>query len=147
MKNGMINLLLKRKSIFFLISLHDYNFYGPVVIAFQCEDHPSQIWSWNTTDGTVRSNSSDKCLTVPMELEVWSGPLTGGSQAVVLLNRADSGSEEMTVKWIDIGFPSNRSAKVRDLWAHRDLGIFTNNYTSPKIDSHTVIMLNITLVP
>jgi alpha-galactosidase len=78
-------------------------------------------------------------------LEIWAGPLTGGSQAVVLLNRADGGSSEITVNWSDIGFPVDHSAKVRDLWAHQDVGVFTGNYTSPKIDPHAVMMLNITL--
>ncbi len=79
------------------------------------------------------------------ELEVWAGPLLGGSQAVVLLNLADNGSEAITVKWSDIGFPVDHSATIRDLWAHQDLGVFIGNYTSPKIDSHAVMMLNITL--
>lgn len=103
------------------------------------------MWTWNVTDGTIRSNSSDQCLTVPQELEVSAAPLSSGSQAVVLFNRADSGSEEITVQWTDIGFPPDHSAIVRDLWARKNLGIFTGNYTSSKIDSHAVIMLNITL--
>ncbi len=84
-------------------------------------------------------------LTIKPELEVWAGPLSGGSQAVVLFNRADNGSQEITVKWSDIGFAVDHSAVVRDLWARKDIGIFTGNYTSPKIDSHAVMMLNITL--
>jgi len=84
-------------------------------------------------------------LVVKPELEIWAGPLSGGSQAIVLFNRADNGSAEITVKWSDIGFSADRPAKVRDLWAHQDLGVFTGNYTSPKIDSHSVMMLNITL--
>ena len=61
------------------------------------------------------------------------------------LNRGDSDNERITVKWSDIGFPVGHSATVRDLWAHQDLGVFTGNYTSPKIDPHAVMMLNITL--
>jgi alpha-galactosidase len=72
-------------------------------------------------------------------------PSPSPSQAVLLLNRADSGSEEITVKWSDIGFPVDHPAVVRDLWAHKDIGIFTGSYTSPNIDSHAVMMLNITL--
>ncbi len=40
---------------------------------------------------------------------------------------------------------SDHSAIVRDLWARKVIGIFTGNYTSPKIDSHAVMILNITL--
>ncbi len=128
-----------------MISLEILNYFGPSVYALQCVGAFREKWIWDATEGTVRSRSSDKCLTVPLELEVWAGPLSGGSQAVVLLNRGGGGSEEITVKWSDIGFPVDHPAVVRDLWVRKDIGIFTGNYTSPKIDSHAVMMLNITL--
>jgi alpha-galactosidase len=71
--------------------------------------------------------------------------LTGGSQAVVLLNRGSIGSEPITVKWTDIGFPANKSATVRDLWAHQNLGSYRGSFTSPYINFQSVMMLNITL--
>ena len=122
-----------------------YNFDGPVVQTFQCNQQDNQRWIWNATDGTVRSKGNNECLTVQPELEIWAGPLFGGSQAVVLLNRGDSDSEKITVNWTDIGFPADHSATIRDLWAHDDLGTFTGSYTSPNINSHAVMMLNITL--
>ena len=122
-----------------------YRFDGPDVFADGCNKQDNQMWIWNATDGTLRSKHNGRCLTVQPELEVWAGPLSGGSQAVVLLNLGNSGSEQMTVKWADIGFPIDHSTIVRDLWARKDIGIFTGNYTSPKIDPHAVIMLNITL--
>ncbi len=122
-----------------------HNSYGPSVYALICTKHVNQRWIWNAEDGTLKSESSNECLTVPWELETWAGPLSGGSQAVVLINRSGNGSEEITVKWSDIGFPPDHPAMVRDLWAHKDIGIFTDHYTSPKIDSHAVMMLNITL--
>jgi hypothetical protein len=128
-----------------LISLEVHNSYGPNVYALVCNKRVNQKWIWNATDGTVKSQSSGQCLTIPLELEVWAGPLSGGSQAVVLLNRGDSNNDQITVKWSDIGFPVDHPAVVRDLWAHKDIGIFTSNYTSPNIDSHAVMMLNITL--
>jgi len=127
-----------------LNSLTLAGFYGPNLVAYTCNGKDDQVWSWNETDGTLRSKPMGQYLTVKPEVEVWAGPLTGGSQAVVLLNRGDSGSSEITVNWTDIGFPVDHSASVRDLWAHQDLGIFTGYYTSPKIDSHVVMMLNIT---
>ncbi len=118
---------------------------GPDVILYTCNGKDNQIWTWNETDGTMKAKPRSQYLTVKPELEIWAGPLLGGSQAVVLFNRADNGSAAITVKWSDIGFPIDHPAKVRDLWAHQDLGVFTGNYTSPKIDSHSVMMLNITL--
>jgi hypothetical protein len=118
---------------------------GPNIQSHVCNKQDNEMWIWSPTDGTVRSNHTGKCLTTLPELEVWAGPLFGGSQAVVLLNRGDSGSEQITVNWTDIGFPIDHPATIRDLWAHKDLGIFTGSYTSPNIDPHAVMMLNITL--
>ncbi|CAF4367300.1 unnamed protein product, partial [Rotaria sordida] len=61
-----------------------------------------------------------------------------------LLNRSNSGRETITVKWTDIGFSNDQAAVVRDLWARKDLGIFTGSFTSPSINYHSVIMLKIT---
>ncbi len=121
-----------------------YEFDGPSVEVYSCNKRDNQIWIWNATDGTVRSQHSGQYLIVQQELEVWAAPLSDGSQAVVLLNRGDSNNDQITVQWTDIGFPIDHSAVVRDLWAHKDIGIFTGNYTSSKIDSHAVMMLKIT---
>ena len=103
------------------------------------------MWSWNETDQTLISKPRGQYLTVQPDLAIWTGPLTGGSQAVVLLNRGDTDSSEITVNWTDIGFPVDHSATVRDLWVHQDVGVFTGHYTSPRIDPHAVMMINITL--
>ncbi len=118
---------------------------GPNVNAVSCKKLDSQVWKWNSADGTVRSEYNNQCLTVQQDIEVWAGPLAGGSQAVLLLNRGTSGSEPITVKWTDIGFPADKAATIRDLWAHKDLGSFTGSYTSPNIDFHSVMLFNITL--
>ena len=94
---------------------------------------------------TVRRFRNGQCLTVRETLEIWAGPLQDGSQAVVLFNRNNNGSEPITVKWTDIGFHQDHSAIVRDLWARQDIGTFTGSYTSPNINPHEVIMLKITL--
>ncbi len=117
---------------------------GANVHTSTCISQSYQQWVLNSTDETFRNKHTGLCLITQQELEVWADPLSDGSQAVVLLNRGDSGSSEITVNWTDIGFPVDHSASVRDLWAHQDLGIFTGYYTSPKIDSHVVMMLNIT---
>ncbi|CAF0787554.1 unnamed protein product [Adineta steineri] len=122
-----------------------YNFDGPNVDADSCNKQDNQAWIWNTTDGTLQSKHNGECLALIPELEIWAGPLSDGSQAVLLFNRGDIGSEPITVKWSDIDFPMDHSAVVRDLWARQDLGTFTGSYTSPNIDHHGVMMLKITL--
>lgn len=121
-----------------------FNFAGPNVDAFTCNKQDNQAWIWSSTDGTVRSKHNNECLTSLSALEVWAGPLKDGSQAVLLLNRANSGSQPITVQWSDIGFPADHAATVRDLWSHADIGTFTGNYTSPNIDAHSSMMLKIT---
>ncbi len=118
---------------------------GPNLETFSCYNKSDQFWIWNATDGTFRNKGNHLYVTVKLELEIWAGPLLGGSQAVVLLNRGENNNEQITVNWNDIGFPKDHPATVRDLWARKEIGIFTGNFTSPNLDSHAVIMLNITL--
>jgi alpha-galactosidase len=74
--------------------------------------------------------------------EVWSKALSDGSRAVILFNRGPEESE-VNVSWEQIAYPSHLSAKVRDLWAHQDLGPFHGTY-SAKVPSHSVVMVRIT---
>jgi len=75
------------------------------------------------------------------ELEVWSKSLADGSRAVILFNRQAS-ETEVKVTWEDIGYPAHLSARVRDLWAHRDLGASTGSF-SARVASHSVVMVKI----
>ena len=128
-----------------MISLDVFDLDNPTIVTYMCNEQDTQRWIWNAADGTLRSKLGNQCLMIQPELGVWAVPLQGGSQAVVLFNRGDNGREEITVKWTDIGFSADHSAVVRDLWAHQDLGVFVGNYTSPKIDAHAMVLLNITL--
>jgi alpha-galactosidase len=75
-------------------------------------------------------------------LEIWSKEMTGtNTRAVALFNRT-TGSANITVKWSQIGLPAG-SANVRDLWAGKDLGAFTDQYTANAVAGHSVAMLKI----
>jgi len=52
--------------------------------------------------------------------EIWTKPLSGGRQAVLLLNR---GEQPTAIKaaWAQLGWPAATRAGIRDVWAHRDL--------------------------
>jgi alpha-galactosidase len=76
------------------------------------------------------------------DLEVWAKTLADGSRAVILFNRS-SAEAPISVAWDEIGYPAHLSAKIRDLWAHQDVGSFTGTY-SAKVPSHAVVMLKIT---
>jgi alpha-galactosidase len=75
------------------------------------------------------------------DLEVWSKELGDGSRAVILLNRG-SGENEISFKWDEIGYPNQLSAKVRDLWAHKDAGQFAGGYKAT-VASHAVVMVRV----
>ena len=75
------------------------------------------------------------------DLEVWAKTLADGNRAVILLNRGTAESD-ISVAWEDIGYPTHLSAKVRDLWAHKDVGTSTGSY-SAKVPSHAVVMVKI----
>ena len=76
--------------------------------------------------------------------DVWAGPLTDGSFAVILLNR---GYTPTSIKayWSDIGLASSQKATVRDLWAHKDIGTMSGSVTA-LVESHGVAMYRITPV-
>ena len=109
-----------------------------------CKKHDRNIWMWNKRDGELRNTNTNQCLTVQQSIEIWAGPLSDGSQAVLLLNRNSTSSEVITVKWTDLSWPANQWARVRDLWVRQDVGMFFGSYTSPNIERHAVQMLKIT---
>ena len=74
-------------------------------------------------------------------LEVWARQLADGGRAVALLNRT-AAEANITVSWTDLGYPDHVPAKVRDLWAHKDLGEKTGNF-SAAVPSHGVVMVRI----
>jgi len=74
-------------------------------------------------------------------LEVWARQLADGGRVVALLNRT-AAEANITVSWTDLGYPDHVPAKVRDLWAHKDLGEKTGNF-SAAVPSHGVVMVRI----
>ena len=72
-------------------------------------------------------------------LEIWTKPLADGGKAVGLFNR-ERHVLTMTLRLKEIGITG--PAKLRDLWAHRDLGSFTGSYTA-RVPGHGVILLKV----
>ncbi len=76
------------------------------------------------------------------DLEVWSRPIADGSRAVILFNRGAE-TKDIAVDWTALGYPAHLSAKIRDLWQHKDLGTFTGKFSAPVV-SHGVVMVRVT---
>ena len=117
---------------------------GPNVDVRTCNLQDNQQWILNYTDQTGRNKRNGFCLTAQQELEIWAGPLSNNSKAVVLFNRGDYGEEPIFLTWAEIGLPMNQSAIVRDLWAQKDLGKYTGYLRSRNITAHSSIMFKIT---
>jgi len=69
-------------------------------------------------------------------VEVWSGELSGKSYGVILFNR-NAGNETIAAQWTDLGLTPTARYTLRDLWAHKDIGVFAGNY-STLVESHSV---------
>jgi alpha-galactosidase len=86
--------------------------------------------------GYKRTTSNDEGL------EVWAGPLAEGHVAVVLFNRSPTAGN-ITAIWKDVGIDSDTTAMlVKDLWAHKLLGIQSGSITA-MVDSHDVVALRL----
>jgi len=85
-----------------------------------------------------------KKVTSDSTKDVWAGPMSDESFAVLLLNRGNE-TTAITANWKDFGLDPSKEANVRDLWAHKDLpmakGSVTANYN---VDKHDVFMFRIT---
>lgn len=73
--------------------------------------------------------------------EIWIKPLAGGGRAVLLFNRG-SKPARIAIDWKQLDYPANTKLNVRDLWAHRDLGMMKSRYEADVLP-HDVVMLRL----
>jgi len=73
-------------------------------------------------------------------LQVWEKLNGDGRYSVAFFNLGKSAAS-VTVNWSTLGFEG--SAKVRNLWAHRDLGSFSNSYTAASVPSDGSVLLQV----
>jgi alpha-galactosidase len=71
--------------------------------------------------------------------ELWMRPLENGDLAVALFNRSDR-MVSISAIWELLGLKGKH--KIRDLWAHQDLGSFRDAY-SAQVPVHGVVLLRI----
>jgi alpha-galactosidase len=72
-------------------------------------------------------------------IEIWEKPLSGGAKAVALFNRGES-VWPITLDLKSVGF--SQGAKLRDLWAGKDVQSTNGSYTAP-VPSHGAVLLRI----
>jgi alpha-galactosidase len=95
-----------------------------------------------TIAGDLRGNFTDGG-------QIWSRPLSGGRWAVILYN------SNIVVEWAEVvfefsstnmpGWPQGEtSASLRDLWAHKELGTFQDQFSSGYLGAHESVFLLVT---
>lgn len=72
-------------------------------------------------------------------LEIWARPLADKNEAVGLFNRGES-NLNVTLHLASVG--NQHTARIRDLWEHKDLGTITDSYTA-EVPKHGVVMLKL----
>jgi alpha-galactosidase len=75
------------------------------------------------------------------DAEVWMRPLKGGGRAIVLLNRGKD-ARKIEANWEQLLYPAGLTARVRDLWQHKDLGP-AKGHVGAVVGGHAVVMLTI----
>ena len=71
------------------------------------------------------------------KLEVWTRPLADGRVAAGLFNRGKERAS-VTARWADLGIRGR--VRVRDAWARKDLGSFTDSFTI-EVEPHGVALV------
>ncbi|MDX2021743.1 MAG: NPCBM/NEW2 domain-containing protein [Deltaproteobacteria bacterium] len=72
--------------------------------------------------------------------EVWSRPLHDGGVAVALYNRGPVG-RDVALRFSEVGLSGKQ--QLRDLWQRKDLGAFSDVYTT-HVPQHGAVMLKVT---
>lgn len=80
-------------------------------------------------------------LSTKTNRQVWFSLNADDSYTVALFNLGQTDAD-MTVNWADLGLDG--AAKVRDLWAHKDLGQFASGFTAKDVPIHGVRLLKVT---
>ncbi len=83
-----------------------------------------------------------KKLKTSGDTEVWGGPLSNESYAVILLNRGDINAT-VVMDWSDLNLEKGKMYNVRDLWNRTDLGSIKDQVSSSVL-SHGVKMYRLT---
>jgi alpha-galactosidase len=73
--------------------------------------------------------------------EVWVKPLAGSGRALVLFNRGDAPAT-IRATAEQLGYPPSVRARVRDLWAHKDLSRWSGSIQAT-VEPHGVAMFRI----
>ncbi|QAY75340.1 glycoside hydrolase family 27 protein [Sphingosinicella sp. BN140058] len=73
--------------------------------------------------------------------ETWSKPMADGGRTLLFWNRGETPAR-IEATWEQLGLPRSLSLRVRDLWAHKDLGRRKGSYAA-EVAPHGVAMVRL----
>lgn len=128
-----------------------YDFQGPVVQLYGCNGGPNQKFDFNADTTLTDETNTKHCLTANKDpiassgYQMWAKAQAQGAQAVLVFNGlgASAGAYPAEIVFADIGIKVS-SVAVRDVWASKDLGVFSGKYVTPPIDTHDSVLLMLT---
>jgi len=121
--------------------------YDKNVQTYPCHGSGNEAWVFNSSTGQILNTGTGKCLALdpgPALTQVYAGPLVNAQYAVLMVNRDNSLNHDITVTWNELNIASTKAFVVRDLWLHKDLGTFTQNYTATNVGPHASVTLKLT---
>jgi hypothetical protein len=111
-----------------------------------CNGGSNQRWRQNITnfaltdadglclEGVTNNDPSDTSV-----IQIWAKPISEKSVAVLVMSGLELAKQSYTVEidFEDIGFTSDTTMTVRDIWNHADIeGSFTGSFTTDKLAPH-----------
>merc|ERR1712025_1307997 len=106
------------------------------------------VFKCDGVDG-VDCESEDKkfvvCPCTAPAAQTWLRPLSGGAAAVALHN-PNTMPQKVTVRFADVPerqWNENTKLHVRDLWAHKDIGIFTGTFAVDNVAAHGTAVIKL----
>lgn len=115
---------------------------SPMMLGMNLPDNDAWTLSLLTNDEVMAVNqdtlgSPAKRVTQKDGTEIWVKELKNGSKAIGLFNRSPA-TAEVALNWKEAGLVGKQ--KLRDLWNHRKLGAFGENFSVP-VPSHGTVLL------
>ena len=111
----------------------------PLSLFFFCSHQPVFVFQVIQINQDPLFLSGD-VLSQNEETSVWTKPLLNGNYAVIFFNAGSRHShKKIQINWTDLGWSSNSTANVRDVWAHENVGEFTGGFETT-VPGHDIFM-------
>eukprot|EP00937_MAST-01D_sp_MAST-1D-sp2_P001739 g1739.t1 len=130
-----------------------YNFNGPVVQLYNCNNGKNQQFDFNS-DGTLRDGNGHCIAASPTApsggggsggFQLWSKKQPGGALAVLLFNDNDDGtSVAAELDLAELTGSATAKYTLRDVWQRKDRGTVSGSFKTLALGSHDSELLMLT---